>query len=248
MFRFKILQWTLAALTMAARTQSVDIRIERSFLHAGEVESFIAATCLNIQPGECCKPPTRYPDVTTKVLFRHLLAWDIAAVWRDQNRFELGAAYSNTGCSGPLIVSRKGPGVWLWRQTPAGLVNSYAAEGASYIRLPVHLPPDPNIINSLLMQGLLGLVWSSGSWFASPAAEKVFGGQYEIESGGMTRRDIRSASMGNVYARPPVMTRYPGVVEINGTLYTAGQTGEFMYSDTDGNMANLTDWFVAAGR
>lgn len=127
-------------------------------------------------------------------------------------------------------------------------MNSYAAEGASYIRLPVHLPPDPNIINYLLTQGLLGLVWSSGSWFASPAAEKVFGGQYEIQSGAITQRNIRSASMGNVYARPPVMTRYPGVVEINGTLYTAEQTGEFVYSDTDGNGVSLTDWFVDAGR
>lgn len=183
----------------------------------------------------------------TNVLFRHLLAWDIAAVWRDQNRFELGAAYSNTGCSGPLLASRKGPGVWLWRQPPAGSANSHAAEGASFIRLPMHLPPDPSILNYLIMQGLLGLVWSSGSWFASPAAEKVFGGQYGIKVGGIVRRDIRSAGTGNVYARPPLVTRYPDVVDINGTQYTAEKTSDCLYSDVDGNSLNLTALFVDDG-
>lgn len=243
MFCLNFLRWTLAAFTLAARTQSVDIRMERSFLHAGEVESFIAATCLNIQPGECCKPPIRYPAVMTSVLFRHMLVWDIAAVWRDQNRFELGAAYSNTGCSGPLIASRKGRGVWLWRQPPAGSANSHAAEGASYIRLPMHLPPDPSILNYLIMQGLLSLAWSSGSWFASPAAEKVFGGQKGIIVG----REIRSASTGNVYARPPLVSRYPDVVEINGTQYTAENSKDCLYSDVDGKSLNLTALFVDAG-
>lgn len=245
MLRFHPPQWTLLVLASTVVTHAVDIRIERSFVIAGEAESFVAAVCLNVQPGECCKPPIRYPDVTTKVLFRHLLAWDIAAVWRDENRFEMGVAPSHTGCSGPLITSKKGPGVWLWRQPPTTSADSHASQGASYIRLPLNLPPNPKAFNDQVMQGLLALVWSSGSWFASPAAEKVFGGQYELKVG--AQRDIRSPTTGNVYAQPPLRTMYPDFLEINGTQYNAEQARDLQFSNGDGEVLDLTDWFTGVG-
>ncbi|KAI4287103.1 MAG: hypothetical protein L6R35_003640 [Caloplaca aegaea] len=244
MSSFSQVRWAFLLLTLATATLSVDIRIERTWIIAGEAESFIAAVCLNIQPGECCKAPLRYPDITTKVLFQHLLAWDIAAVWRHNDHFE----GSITGCSG-LLASQKGPGSWLWRQPPAASTDSNnPAEGASYIRLPRNLPPDPKIFDYLVLQGLLGLVWSSGSWFASLAAEKAFNGRYDIKAGDMVRRDIRSAELGDAYARAPKKIRYPEVVEINGTEYSAEQAGKLVYFSKDNKALDLTGWFMHSGR
>lgn len=246
MLNSQYLRYILLILALTVGLQSVDIRIERTWVIAGEAESFLAAICLNVPPGECCKPPTRYPDVSTNVLFRRLLTWDIAAVWRNDNQIDRSIDASNTGCSGPLIASKKGPGVWLWRQPPISSVDSHAAEGASYIRLPQNLPPEAGIISYLVMQGLLGLVWSSGSWFSSPAAAKLLGGRSEIMSGGIVRRDIRSAATGDVYARPPFRIRYPDIMEINGTRYSAEHAGGLLYSDGKGIVLNLTDWFISA--
>lgn len=229
-------------LALATATLSVDIRIERTWIINGEAESFMAAICRNVQPGECCKPPFRYPEATTKVLFRHLLAWDIAAVWRNNEYLDA----SNTGCS-ILLASRKGPGSWLWAQPPAPvLTRSRPAEGASYIRVPWILPPDQKKSDYLALQGVLGLSWSSGSWFASPAVEKAFGHRYDIKVGGNRRRDIRSTEVGNAYARSPLRDRYPDVVELNGTEYSAGGAGGQIYSGDGGHVLNLTDWFLNA--
>lgn len=248
MSSFPILQWTFLLLILSTATLSVDIRIERTWVIAGEAEPFIAAVCLDIQPGECCKPPLRYPDVTTKVLFRHLLAWDIAAVWRNSDYFGGSIDRRSTACSG-LLASRKGPGSWLWRQPPPAMSTdgNNPAEGASYIRLPRNLPPDPKLFDHLAMQGLLAMLWSSGSWFASPAAEKAFSGRFGIKAGGMLRRDIRSDRMGDVYARPPFKAKYPEIVEINETEYRTKQAGDMMYCSKDNRVLNLTDWFKDAG-
>lgn len=145
-----------------------------------------------------------------------------------------------TGCAGPLIASRAGPGAWLWRQPPMLWMDRYAAQGASYIRLPLILPPDPRTAYRLVMEGLLGLVWSSGTWFASPAAEKLLGGMANIHSKGTNRRDIRSAAHGNAYARPPYRVRYPDALEVSGTRYTASNAEDFMYISEAGDVPDLT--------
>ncbi|KAL8727627.1 MAG: hypothetical protein Q9166_005935 [cf. Caloplaca sp. 2 TL-2023] len=231
-------------LSLVPLAKQVDIRIERTFLIAGEAESFIAATCLDILPGVCCKPPSTSPDATTKVLFRSLTRWDIAAVWRDDyDRNDRSPNRRITGCSGPLLASRPGPGSWLWRQ-PAP--DRRAAEGASYISMPRTLPPDRKTSGWLAWEGLLGLEWSgrSGRWFASSAAEDLLGGDGGIAVGARHRRELRSTNRGNVFARPPLKVKYPALIEINGTKYTKNPAYELLYGSSAGEVLNLTDWFL----
>ncbi|KAL8689759.1 MAG: hypothetical protein Q9224_004570 [Gallowayella concinna] len=234
-------------LAQADVSHQVDIRIERTFHINGEPESFFAATCMDILPGACCKPPNNYPDATTKVLFRHLRVRDIAAVWRDDySRNHQGATRRTLGCSGPLLASSPGPGSWLWRQ-PAN--DRRAAEGASYISLPRTLPPDPKTASWLEWEGLLGLVWSGGNgrWFANAAAETLHSSDNDILVGAKYRRDMRSSMKGSVYARRPLSVRYPTSIDINGTRYLDTQRAQFSYTDSDGNVLNLTHWFVDDG-
>lgn len=242
------LRVAISILGLSIVTRQVDIRIERTWIIAGEPESFIAATCFNIPPGECCKPPMHDPAATIKVLFRRLLAWDIAAVWQDRNRLESGSSrHETTGCSGPLLASRPGPGTWLWRQPSESSIGRHAAQGASYIRLPSILPPDPRVAYSLIMEGVLCLVWNSGIWFANNAAEKLLRERHSIHASEKASRDIRSASRGNVYSQPPNKFRYPDSLEIDSIVYAANKAGNFLYLDKDGNLLNLTDWFLRAG-
>ncbi|KAI4247209.1 MAG: hypothetical protein L6R40_001552 [Gallowayella cf. fulva] len=234
----------LFILSLGILTQQVDIRIERTFLIAGEAESFVAATCLDIFAGYCCKPPTNYPDATTKVLFRHLPARSIAAVWRnDYRRTDRNPTYRITSCAGPLLASRPGPGNWLWRQ-PAS--DRRAAEGASYIILPPTLPPDLKSTSWLEWEGLLGLVWSGGKgrWSVDSAAGTLFGSDSGIMAGARRQRDLISKNKGIVYARPPQKVRYPTGLEINGINYLHTQTAQLLYANSDGNVLNLTDWFM----
>lgn len=233
-------------LSLAYFSQQVDIRIERTFVIGGEAESFIAATCLEIPAGVCCKPPTSYPDATTKVLFRHLHIWDIAAVWGNNHRTtDHSTNRYSRGCSGPLLASRPGPGGWLWRQ-PA--TDRRAAEGASYISLPRTLPPKPNVARWLAWEGLLGLEWSGGGrWFADSAAEDLIRSDSGILVGAKRRRDVLSANRGTAFARPPLRMRYPTSVEINGTHYSmlnGGASDALLYENPSGGILNLTDWFA----
>ncbi len=232
--------------SLAFLSQQVDIRIERTFIISGEAESFIAATCVDISAGECCKPPTSYPDATTKVHFRHLHIGDIAAVWGNNQRTnDPSPDRYSPGCSGPLLASRPGPGGWLWRQ-PA--TDRRAAEGASYISLPRTLPPKPNHARWLAWEGLLGLEWSGGgTWFADSAAEALIRSGSGILVGAKRRRDVLSTNRGTVFARPPLRMRYPTFVEINGTHYALhnGEEGDpLMYESSGGGIRNLTDWFA----
>lgn len=247
MFGCKLLPSLILILSLATATHEVDIRIERTWIIAGEPESFIAATCFNIRPGECCKPPMHYPDATTTVSFRHLLVWDIAAVWQDRDRLGSGSGHVTTGCSGPLLASRRGPGTWLWRQPSTSSTRGHPAHGASYIRLPSILPPDPRVARNLIVEGVLGLVWSRGRWFSNDATKKLLGDKYSIHAIRRGRRDIRSLSKGIVFARPASSTKYPDSLQVNGTVYTANHVGNFIYLDKDGNLLNFTDWFLHVG-
>ncbi|KAL9604097.1 MAG: hypothetical protein Q9219_000685 [cf. Caloplaca sp. 3 TL-2023] len=202
---------------------------------AGEAESFVAATCLNVRPGECCKTSEHDLEATTKVLFRRLLAWDIAAVWRDDERPTLGSmGPDTTGCSGPLIASQTGPGAWLWRQPSSPVRSRQAAQGASYVRIPSELPPDPRIAYHLVMEGLLGLVWSGGGWFSSPSAQKLLGSKSGLLLRKRTSVDTKPTATAIAYARPPRRVRYPDLLEINGSQYTLSDTGTKMYTSQGG--------------
>lgn len=215
----------------------------RTFNIAGEAESYIAATCRNLPPGVCCKPPTSFPVVTTSVVFNSLHVSDIAVVWRDGQSVVQGRVHRLTGCSGSVMASRRGPGRWLWRQSDVPSAESHAAEGASYITMPQSLPPNDDTARWLSTQGLLGMVWNGGKWFQTPETERLLG-LSAISTMSKLRRDIRSARKGNAYARSPTRIRYPTYMDINGTRWSELGGAAFLYDDPLGNVRNLSIRFI----
>ncbi|KAL8761461.1 MAG: hypothetical protein Q9184_002418 [Pyrenodesmia sp. 2 TL-2023] len=208
----------------------------------------LTMTCTNLRPGVCCEYPTQGAEAVT---FNHLTAFDIAAVWTE--RLMSGGPSSVIrirSCSGRLLQSRPGPGHWRWV-----LDEPYVdrARGASYITLPRSLPPGREANGWMMMEGLLGLAWGGGSWFASDAARRFLGGGGGGGGGGgsritPTRRarargDLRAAQKGTVYARPPSQSVFPNRVEMrNGTVYIGhgGSLSDMVFKDEVGNVANLT--------
>lgn len=235
---------------MVIISQQVDILLTQESW--GSTSSFIR--CSDVAPGVCCAAPNRAYLSFPTAIFRNLDALDIAAVWDSDERSPQvptnGApdliARTIGACSGRVIDSRAGPGTWTW-DTVDPDSNEYFpvtfVSGGSYIRLPEYLPPNPRLNRALSVQGILGLAWGGGKWFASPAAESLLGGR----SRSVPRRDIRSATKGDVYARPPRTLVYPNLMRINGTEYTMtiSNAEEVMYINGDtGRIFNLTDWFV----
>ncbi|KAL8720033.1 MAG: hypothetical protein Q9225_003049 [Loekoesia sp. 1 TL-2023] len=240
-------------LTLASLSHQVDIVVSDN--HAIYDNS---VRCPNIPPGVCCKPPVTGVFAYSNVTFQHLLAVDIAAVWTFKIRY--GVIESPTGvtvtdwCSGSVADSRNGPGRWTWlgQLMPMHPANQeprrsqWRATGASYIRLPTDLPPGPNIVDTLAIQGLLGLAWGGGEWFVSPAAKRLLRGKSNPVPV-IVPKDMRSANKGNVLARSPKRVVYPTSMKINGTEYTTDRAGaeNFMYTDHGTRTTrNLTSWFL----
>ncbi|KAL8911112.1 MAG: hypothetical protein Q9171_003650 [Xanthocarpia ochracea] len=249
----------LLALSVSTRQVSIDITITGSNLAGGALavapnavpmrdsRTVVIATCPDIPPGECCQAPQHLDMLGSGVNFYNLHVTDIAAVWSARTIMNGYAIQSFIrGCSGNVTASGSGPGDWSWRATSNVLVDwGSRAVGASYITVPAALPPDPSTEKWLMAEGLLGLVWGGGKWFASSAAEKLL----ERESSIINRkrnvpRGIRSAKKGNIYARPPHRGRFPTLIHINGTRYSQTDTGTFLFADDVGNQMNLTTWFI----
>ncbi|KAI4120751.1 MAG: hypothetical protein LQ338_006792 [Usnochroma carphineum] len=199
--------------------------------------------CSNIAPGVCCQTPYTIEGFPHVMVF-HLTALDIAAIWepRDDNYVwpRIG------GCFGRIRASRAGPGTWNWiaqRSLRSGALQSFAA-GASYITLPASLPPDQTTINALSIQGILGLAWGGGKWFASGAAKQYLEGRSHP-----MRRDIRSGEKGDVLARSPQRIAYPDHMKINGTEYESDRgAGNLIYRiKGTAQTRNLTELFMQRG-
>lgn len=200
-------------------------------------DMFLTWSCTDIAPGVCCGSP-RSIQAVPHVTFYQLSALDVAAVWEtrkdDRTGSDIGA------CSGRVRDSRLGPGWWDWHAMSRYSASTTWAAGASYITIPTSLPPDPPTVVSLGIQGILGLVWGGGSWFASPAVEKYLSRSHPM------KRDIRSPEKGDVLASSPRRRVYPDLVKINGTDYVSdGVAGEFMYKDSKTEeVRNLTWLFI----
>ncbi|KAI4169109.1 MAG: hypothetical protein LQ348_007350 [Seirophora lacunosa] len=180
--------------------------------------------CTNLLPGQCCQalpvPFTNYnnPFDPGAVNFRNLMPSDIAAVWARRGNIR--------ACSGVPIETRAGPGNWHHEAT-----GDERAYGASYITLPRSLPPGETEANWLSAEGVLGLVWGGGRWFAKGA---------ESLGRGLRRRGVVSAEKGTVYSREPQRWRWPDVVVVNGTRYIDAGTADFLYQSAEGQVVNMT--------
>ncbi|KAL8846612.1 MAG: hypothetical protein Q9221_008306 [Calogaya cf. arnoldii] len=238
---------------LTASTSQVDIEhvIPSGSIRRGHFT--ISISCFNIEPGVCCRRPvyqlTHYP-----IIFHHLTAFDIAAVWTQRRRGDplplneepIHDENTIAECSGSVGATGRGPGTWRWHRHDAPMMELPVSqwptiEGGSYITVPRALPPDATTANWLEMEGMFGLVWGGGSWFASAAAESAIGRMT------MTRRDVRqpwdlrSPNKGSLYAGKPPRAVHP-VVTVNGTSYTYNETvdGIDVYKTDAGEILDLT--------
>ncbi|KAL8802078.1 MAG: hypothetical protein Q9200_006708 [Gallowayella weberi] len=220
-------------------TQQVDIIIS-----GGLVGNVITATCPNIPAGLCCHAPAG-SQTFAHVTMSNLLAGDIGALWgrrASSGNGGISPARINA-CSSVLTETRAGPGDWLWTQWDPAIrpFPLPAVGGASYISLPRRLPVDPMMNSWLAAEGLLGLVWGGGQWFASAQAQKVL--RVEWEGRRPAKRGIRSKEKGYLWARRPMREVFPRWIDINGTRYSDDGRGDLMYEDEAGSVLNLTNWF-----
>ena len=234
-------------------TVQVDIAMTRAFIVPHRME----VVCEDIAPGVCCVSPwqeifgtiNREAGVVSldgagAVEFRNLHATDIAVVWGRRSYtsgfWPFRREWEITACSGTVLDARPGPGDWLKNLTNPEYPNpNYAiAHGASYISLPRIVPPAGEVGNWLAAEGVLGLVWGGGNWFASQAASAYL--QKHLR-----KRDIRSADKGQVYSSPPPGVQYPAIMYINGTQYTAQVVGGVLYRNDDtGVVVNITSFGI----
>ncbi|KAL8927083.1 MAG: hypothetical protein Q9208_002629 [Pyrenodesmia sp. 3 TL-2023] len=215
-------------------TRQVDIAI----IHSVPIPGLdMRSTCPGISPGICCRAPPLWSQREGTVIFRGLEALDLAAIWRERWRFNdnTGAMRSIRGCSGSVLESRSGPGIWIWSP---GRLDPVHPEGASFIKIPEALPPDPSMYGWMMAEGLLGLAWGGGSWFISEKAKRLLGG---VSRKG--RRDIRSEVKAHLWARSPMRECFPKWIDVNGTRYEDEGTEGKVYKDGNGEVLNTTAWF-----
>ena len=229
----------LLLLVLVTITHQVDIIIRyQYFMHT-------IAICPHQQPGICCRaPPITFSEQGRvspslpghSISFQHLLPGDIAAVF--QTRYWDSLPYA--GCTTTILATRHGPGTFSYtRVQPESGIG-----GGSFISLGrIQIPPDTQSVGALVFEGVLGLVWGGGQWFASAAAQHRFGSSLPT----VRRRGIRSERKGTVYTKPPARWVYPTMIEVHGTKYSDGGMGNLVYKNMYGAVLNLTLFDEGAG-
>lgn len=186
--------------------------------------------CRHLPPGICCRalPATfqyyNNPFHPDYVMVSRLQPLDVGAIWTRRGRIG--------GCSGIPVATRHGPGSMGYTAT-----GDERALGASYIRMPTALPPGEREANWLSAEGMLGLVWGGGKWFADGVSSAGSGGP----RGGkrLARRGVIRGEVGMAYIRAPSRWRWPDMVEINGTIHVDARTAEGLYQSSSGDVLNL---------
>ena len=176
------------------------------------------------------------------VLFQHLEAFDVAAVWQRTLRNGPPGAGPMTaifdGCSGIPWQTRPGPGNWQ-----LGTIDQHnnevdwrSSSGASYVRLPLTVPPDAETADWLQLQGMRGLVWGGGQWFARAGAAA---GSGLLPRGMTVKRGIRSPTKGTAYLTQPSMWVYPSSIVENGTEYVRDPARNLTYKSARGEVLGM---------
>ncbi|KAL9596379.1 MAG: hypothetical protein Q9179_004634 [Wetmoreana sp. 5 TL-2023] len=235
---------TIAAVTMVflpGTFISVDIIIS-----CPGIGPTATSTCPQQPPGVCCRAVNFVHDeadgrvpvpAVGNIRFQHLSARDIAAVWE---HWDGPVETTPTGCSTQVYKSGSGPGEFSY--TVAFDPNHQLVGGGSYIKVgQIFLPPDPPTIATLVRQRIVGLAWAGGTWFINSVVQGRLGGMGPSRNPNpKSRRDIRSAMKGTVYAGPPLKWVYPAYIDVDGRRYSDGGAGNLLYKDEGGAVLNLT--------
>lgn len=224
----------------------------------------IEQQCPNHPPGVCCLSIHPNDWVPFQIAeFQHLLVGDIAVAWMARDGVTYNGVREDpiAGCSGIIAETRQGPGPWrfqfdVWleralatgdaRRTAYGSVTYGNANhrgvdtgvvGASYISIPLDPKTNPDTKEHFMLdaQGIRGLAWGGGKWFAD-------GFSLNALSSALLRklkRYIHWPDQGTVYAKAPVVGVYPSIIIVNGTRYTHDEKGHLTYNDMYGTVLDL---------
>lgn len=210
---------------------SMQVTVAMSY-YIGRVIS--GSVCQNMLPGVCCRPPGRRRWVE-RVTVSNLLVGDIGAVWNHRVVGDLlNGGHVIAGCSGVPAITRAGP-IRTWRLSPDDYHpgGSTHVTGASYISIPKQLPPLDTDTPWLYAEGLRGLVWGGGNWFADKDGPSQCS---QLHS----KRGVISKDKGMVCATAPTLWKYPDLITANGTDYTDNSRGDLVYRSEDGEVSDLS--------
>ncbi|KAL8771266.1 MAG: hypothetical protein Q9209_003171 [Squamulea sp. 1 TL-2023] len=243
------LSFSFLCLFLFKQTLQVNVILSGSLWTLANIlghQQFWAGGCINLPPGECCAAPPSLILDPGVVYFTDLQNLDIAFLWKERRvSWWFAPMRIAHSCSGIPFRSKLGGPSWRYHWFGLDQADSTRAAGASYIRLPPKVPPDPNEVNWLGVEGMKGLVWGGGHWFANQA------GYPRGVSGFMVQRQnyeppgpqiSRSRSVlrgGNFYATMPSKGRYIDWVTINGTNYTHNGEGDLFYTNAAGRVLDL---------
>lgn len=94
------------------------------------------------------------------------------------------------------------------------------------------MPPREGDADWLGAEGMLGLVWGGGRWFAK--------GVVSLAPRGLGRRGVVRGAKGRAYIQAPRRERRPDVLVVGGTRYVDAGGAELRYENADGRVLNMT--------
>ncbi|KAL8841499.1 MAG: hypothetical protein Q9170_000882 [Blastenia crenularia] len=215
----------------------------------GTIESWHAA-CQQLRPGECCSvPPDSFID-PGMLIVEDLQPLDIVFLWK---RRRVSWFQTTRGCSGiPFRRHVGGPRwqySWATENAQSGQ-GDMAVTGVSYIRLPPKVPPDPGEVDWLAVEGMKGLVWGGGKWFANqvgypPSTTKILRrGEHQAAAAarGAPPQISNNKALykgGTVYATAPPWQRFVDWMMVTGTNFTRDEQGDLRYVDDAGRVLSF---------
>ena len=220
--------------------------------------------CPSHPPGVCCLSidPNAYLPFH-RAEFQHLLVEDIAVTWMARSEpTNNGRDDPIAGCNGIIADTHQGPGSWrfdfntwleqaladgdAWGRLYGNVAYGRASHrgmdtgvvGASYISIPLKPKTDPDDRQHFMLQaqGIRGLVWGGGKWFAEGFSMRSVP---RLLPRKLAKRHIRWPDEGMVYVRPPINGVYPSIVDVNGTRYAGDGRANLTYRDADGTVLDL---------
>lgn len=252
MFSIRVLAGiVLLLLSHCSLTLQVDIQLRWNHLaHPGwPYQEPMVAVCLDIPPGDCCKP---HEDAILPGP-ESLHDYDASHVrFTGLRTQQLGAGYGATtprydgiACSGTPLVRFFGPDDPL--RSPHGQPRFQAFDpngrlvppmnlvfSASWIDLRTRFPPDSAAARYLQWQGVKRMVWGSDTWSAASDGIPFPRRKREREQ----QRLNGWAQTGQVTISTPRRWRYPDLYSFNGTDFRKG--GDGVFQSSDGRVLNLT--------
>ena len=160
------------------------------------------------------------------------------------------------GCYGTPKETHWGGGDWVY-DIPQGDADEKLS-GANYIKMPTNLPAEGSQSPWMEAEGILGMVWGRGQWWAGDSgtaaaqtaranllaeASKALQGPFPFRRRKGRRNwdaNIRSENKGVVFCKEPDKATWADTIVVNGTEYVAQGAGSVIYKTAGGEVLDFT--------